>query len=33
MDMQDTFWGARFGMLKDKYGVGWMFSCDLPTNA
>ena len=28
MPLQDTFWGARFGMLKDKYGVGWMFNCD-----
>lgn len=28
MDLQDTFWGARFGMLKDKYGVNWMFNHD-----
>lgn len=27
---QDTFWGARFGMLTDKYGVHWMFNCELP---
>lgn len=27
---QDTFWGARFGMLTDKFGVQWMFNCDLP---
>jgi PhnB protein len=26
---QDTFWGARFGMLTDVYGVEWMFSCEL----
>ncbi len=26
MPLQDTFWGARFGMLKDKFGVGWMFN-------
>lgn len=29
MPMQDTFWGARFGMLQDKFGVGWMFNCEL----
>lgn len=28
MDLQDTFWGARFGMLTDKFGVNWMFNCD-----
>lgn len=29
MPLQDTFWGARFGMLTDKFGVNWMFNCDL----
>ena len=28
MPMQDTFWGARFGMLKDKFNVSWMFNSD-----
>jgi len=28
MPLQDTFWGARFGMLTDKFGVRWMFNCD-----
>ena len=28
MPMSDTFWGARFGMLKDKFGIGWMFNCE-----
>ena len=28
MPMQDTFWGARFGMAKDKYGIHWMFNHD-----
>lgn len=28
MPMQDTFWGARFGMAKDKFGVHWMFNHD-----
>src|ERR1700730_18790983 len=26
MPLQDTFWGARFGMLTDKFGVNWMFN-------
>ena len=29
MPLQDTFWGARFGMLKDKFGVSWMFNYEL----
>ena len=29
LPLQDTFWGARFGMLKDAYGVRWMFNCKL----
>jgi len=24
-----TFWGARFGMLVDKFGLSWMVNCDL----
>lgn len=24
MELQKTFWGAYFGMLKDKFGVQWM---------
>ena len=27
MPMQDMFWGAKFGMLTDKYGIDWMVSC------
>ena len=26
MPLQDTHWGARFGMLTDKFGIKWMFS-------
>lgn len=26
MELNDTFWGARFGMLKDKFGIGWMLN-------
>lgn len=28
MELQDTFWGARFGILTDKYGFNWMFNHD-----
>lgn len=28
MPLQDTFWGARFGMCTDKFGVNWMFNHD-----
>ena len=28
MPLQDTFWGARFGMLIDKYGINWMTNCN-----
>jgi len=28
MELQDTFWGARFGMLTDKFGINWMFNHD-----
>jgi PhnB protein len=30
MPLQDTFWGATFGMLTDQYGVNWMFNYDKP---
>jgi PhnB protein len=26
MPLQDTFWGAYFGMLTDKFGIHWMVS-------
>ncbi len=26
--LQDTFWGAYFGMVKDRFGVQWMLSYD-----
>ena len=28
MPLQDTFWGARFGMFADRFGVKWMFNCE-----
>lgn len=30
MPLQDTFWGAKFGMLKDKFGIHWMLNYDKP---
>lgn len=30
MPVQDTFWGATFGMCTDKFGVNWMFNYDKP---
>ncbi|MBO9619118.1 MAG: VOC family protein [Niabella sp.] len=30
MPLQDTFWGAKFGMLTDKFGFSWMFNYDKP---
>ena len=29
MPMQDTFWGAKFGMLTDAHGIHWMFNCQV----
>lgn len=31
MPLADTFWGAYFGMLKDKFGIQWMVNYDYPT--
>jgi PhnB protein len=28
MPLNDTFWGARFGMLVDAHGIRWMFNCE-----
>jgi PhnB protein len=30
MAPEDMFWGAKFGVLTDKFGVKWMFHCNLP---
>ncbi len=29
MPPNDAFWGSRFSMLEDKFGVNWMVSCEL----
>lgn len=28
MPMDNTFWGAYFGMVKDKFGINWMVSVE-----
>lgn len=28
MPLQEQFWGAKFGMLTDKFGFHWMFNCE-----
>jgi PhnB protein len=30
MPLQDTFWGAYFGMLQDKFGIRWMMNYAYP---
>jgi PhnB protein len=27
LPLHDAFWGARFGMLTDKFGLQWMLNC------
>jgi PhnB protein len=27
MPLTEMFWGAKFGMLTDKYGIDWMINC------
>jgi len=29
MPLQETFWGAYFGTLADKFGIQWMVDCAL----
>lgn len=30
MPLEVTFWGAYFGMWKDKFGIHWMVNYDMP---
>lgn len=30
MPFAEAFWGSKFGMLEDKFGVRWMVDCGLP---
>lgn len=32
MPLGDTFWGAYFGMCRDKFGINWMVNYDYPNN-
>ena len=32
MPLNKTFWGAYFGMCKDKFGVSWMINYTYPQN-
>ena len=29
LPLENTFWGARFGMFTDRFGVKWMFNCSV----
>lgn len=29
MPLNDTFWGAYFGMCTDRFGIQWMINCEL----
>lgn len=29
MEPADAFWGSRFGMLRDRFGMHWMFNCEI----
>lgn len=33
MELQDTFWESHFGMLRDRFGINWMLSYELPKTA
>jgi PhnB protein len=33
MRPHDAFWGDRFGMLTDRFGIRWMLNCPLPARA
>ncbi len=28
MPLENTFWGAYFGMFTDKFGINWMINCE-----
>ena len=28
MPLDEAFWGGRFGMFTDRFGIQWMLSCD-----
>jgi len=32
MPMNQTFWGAYFGVLSDRFGINWLINCDSKDN-
>lgn len=30
MELAETFWAVRFGMLTDQFGIPWMINCEKP---
>jgi PhnB protein len=28
MPLEDSFWGATFGIVNDAFGVRWLFNCE-----
>ena len=31
MELQETFWAARFGVVVDRFGIPWTGNCERPT--
>ena len=29
MPLSDAFWGAYFGVLRDRFGINWLINCEL----
>jgi PhnB protein len=27
LEVDEMFWGDKFGMIQDKFGINWMFNC------
>ena len=30
VSMTETFWGSYYGIFKDRFGINWKITCDLP---
>ena len=33
MPLENAFWGARFGMMRDRFGINWMFNGEMKQKA
>jgi PhnB protein len=33
MPLQETFWAARFGVVRDRFGMRWSVNCEAPVAA